>query len=215
MSEYHLVYIHGFNSSPGSFKAQQLEAFVQLNKLAVQVHIPQLSHWPEQAMGQLTDLLETLSGRVLLIGSSLGGFYSTALLARYPEIKAVLVNPAVAAHDLLPAYLGPNENLYTGEKYQLTLEHMQQLKALYLSEVVGAERMLVLLQTEDETLDYRQAEQYYQNARLEIELGGNHSFERFEDKLESILQFGDIPYNRPLVKPDMTAEPGVMAKTDA
>ena len=56
--QHHVIYVHGFNSSPGSFKALQLKAFVEQNKLDLQYHAPMLSHWPEQAMETLEDLLE-------------------------------------------------------------------------------------------------------------------------------------------------------------
>lgn len=198
MATEHLIYIHGFNSSPLSFKARQLKAHIHANQLDVKVHCPELSHWPEKAMQQLIELIKSLSGEITLVGSSLGGFYSTALLAQQPKLKAVLVNPAVAPHRLLPAYLGDNENLYSGERYQLTLDHMHQLEQLYLAKPIGCERMLVLLQTADETLNYLDAVEYYAGAQLDISIGGSHGYDQFENKLAQLLDFADIDYQSPL-----------------
>lgn len=209
--QHHVIYIHGFNSSPGSFKALQLKAFVEQNKLDLQYHAPMLSHWPEQAMETLEDLLESIKAcdqhtgkitRILLVGSSLGGFYSTYLMARYPGLKAVLINPAVYPQELLPAYLGLNENLYTGEQYQLTQDHMQQLRRLHMAEPACTQNIKVLLQSDDEILDYHRAENYYRQAEVVVIEGGDHGFQNFEQYFTMMLDFAGIDYPEQLAMPE-------------
>jgi predicted esterase YcpF (UPF0227 family) len=209
--QHHVIYIHGFNSSPGSFKALQLKAFVEQNKLDLQYHAPMLSHWPEQAMETLEDLLESIKAcdqhtgkitRILLVGSSLGGFYSTYLMARYPGLKAVLINPAVYPQELLPAYLGLNENLYTGEQYQLTQDHMQQLRRLHMAEPACTQNIKVLLQSDDEVLDYHRAENYYRQAEVVVIEGGDHGFQNFEQYFTMMLDFAGIDYPEQLAMPE-------------
>ena len=46
------------------------------------------------------------------------------------------------------------QNLYTGERYELTAEHLRQLEALVVA-TVHPERYLLLVETGDEVLDYR------------------------------------------------------------
>lgn len=209
--QHHIMYVHGFNSSPGSFKALQLKAFVEQNQLDLKYHAPMLSHWPEKAMDALEDLLEQIKAddqangkitRILLVGSSLGGFYSTYLMARYPGLKAVLINPAVFPQELLPAYLGLNENLYTGEQYELTQDHMQQLRKLHMAEPACTQNIKVFLQTDDEVLDYRRAENYYRQADVTIIEGGDHGFQNFEQHFTTLLDFAGIRYPEQLTMPE-------------
>lgn len=209
--QHHIVYVHGFNSSPGSFKALQLKAFIEQNQIDARYHAPMLSHWPEQAMATLQALLKDLKSqdqqadkitRILLVGSSLGGFYSTYLMARHPGLKAVLVNPAVFPQELLPAYLGLNENLYTGEQYQLTQDHMQQLRHLHMAEPACTQNIKVLLQSDDEVLDYRRAENYYRQADVTVLKGGDHGFQNFEQHFTMMLDFAGITYPEQLIMPE-------------
>jgi len=209
--QHHIIYVHGFNSSPGSFKALQLKAFIEQNQLEPIYHAPMLSHWPEKAMEALEDLLEEIKSsdqakgkitRILLVGSSLGGFYSTYLMARYPGLKAFLINPAVFPQELLPAYLGLNTNLYTGEQYELTQDHMQQLRHLHLAEPACTQNIKVLLQADDEILDYRRAENYYRQADVTVIPGGDHGFQNFEQHFTDLLDFAGISYPDQLTMPE-------------
>jgi predicted esterase YcpF (UPF0227 family) len=182
------IYVHGFNSSPQSFKAQQTLELFRQRGVEDQLSIPKLSHFPAEAMVQLKELVEA-SERAVLIGSSLGGFYSTWLTEHYAQARAVLVNPAVAPHKLLEGMLGFTENYYSGERYELTQSHMDQLKVLYLPEVTHPERLLLLQQEGDETLDYRDAVGYYKTSPQIVQPGGSHAFDNFETVLPLIMDF--------------------------
>ncbi|HSG03306.1 MAG TPA: YqiA/YcfP family alpha/beta fold hydrolase [Marinobacterium sp.] len=184
----HFIYVHGFNSSPKSYKARQtLHYFEQLG-VADQLSVPELSHFPAEAIGQLRNLVER-ADRALLIGSSLGGFYSSWITEHYDNARAVLVNPAVAPHRLLSPLLGETENYHTGQRYDLTETHMQQLEALYLSQLNHPERLLLLQQEGDETLDYRDAVGYYSASDQIVQPGGSHAFDGFETMLPWIIEF--------------------------
>nr|WP_067286230.1 YqiA/YcfP family alpha/beta fold hydrolase [Marinobacterium profundum] len=189
MTQTHFIYVHGFNSSPASIKARILGDYLERLGLAAHYSVPMLSHWPAEAMTQLEALVADRQQPVLLVGSSLGGFYSTALVEKYPHCRCVLVNPAVAPQELLASWLGDNENLYTHEHYQLTPEHLAQLQALACSELQAQERYLLLQQTGDETLDYREAVARYAGSEQFVQPGGSHGFDRFEDLLPAILAF--------------------------
>ncbi len=147
-----------------------------------------MSDYPSEAITQLTQIIESNLPDIALIGSSLGGFYATFLAQKY-HLKAVLVNPAVNPHILLNDLLGKTTNYYTGREYELTTEHIEQLKQLLVDKVSEPELFMVLLQSGDEVLDYRLAEQKYADTELIIEQGGDHSFEGFENHCESIVRF--------------------------
>ncbi len=189
-----ILYIHGFNSSPLSRKARQLEMAMDPLGLAERLRIPALHHHPRQAIAQLEAAIVAL-GQPLLVGSSLGGYYATHLAERH-GLKALLINPAVAPHRLFDGYLGTQHNLYTDETWELTLDHVQALAELEVPAPSAGERIQVWLQTGDETLDYRQAQRYYQACDLRIEVGGDHGFQGFAQRLDQVLAFAGIEPER-------------------
>lgn len=186
-----VVYIHGFNSSPTSFKAQLLrKAWSQLGLPEQQLLIPELHHHPERAIAQLQAAIQQLD-QPLLVSSSLGGYYAT-YLAQALHLKALLVNPAVRPHHLFDQFSAEQENLYTGEHWRLSESHLHALAALEVAPPNDAQRFLVWLQTGDETLNYCLAEQYYQGCTVRIEQGGNHGFQHFSRHLPALFAFAGL-----------------------
>lgn len=183
-----LVYIHGFNSSARSFKAGLLREALAARGLAAQYACPELAHRPAQAMAQLQDLLAPLDpAQVTLVGSSLGGYYATAL-AETLGLRAVLVNPAVRPYDLLAAVLGPQQNLYSGATYELTPQHIAELRALEVAAVTPS-RYLLITAAGDEVLDYRAGVARYAGCRQIVVPGSDHGFAAFADYLEPVIAF--------------------------
>jgi len=185
-----IVYLHGFNSSPQSHKAEVLHRYLQSGGCGEALQVPRLSHWPREAVVQAADVIEARLGiePVCLAGSSLGGYYATWLAERY-DLRAVLINPAIRPYRLLADYLGTQSNPYTGETYELTREHMAQLRELEPAELSDPQRFLVLLQTGDEVLDYREALEYYGSAQCRVTEGGDHAYRDFETVVEELLDF--------------------------
>lgn len=193
MNSHRLLYLHGFNSSPESSKARALRAYIDERGMSDQLVIPALPPVPAEAMNQLISWFEAnqKEATIALAGSSLGGFYATYLAERF-GCKAVLINPAVRPHLLLKKYLGDNTNYYTDENWVLDESHIEQFRALDVAEITHPGRYLVMLQTGDETLDYRQALEKYRGCPLVLEEGGDHSFAGFENHIAQILKFCDI-----------------------
>lgn len=184
------IYIHGFNSSPKSFKSQCFKYFLEKNYPHDDFISPELSFQPFKAISALIEGVEQHINvdQISLIGSSLGGFYATWLAQKY-DLKAVLVNPAVNPHELLVDYLGKNINYHTDAEYEFTHEHIQQLKQLVVDDLHSPKNIMVMLQTQDEVLDYRLAKLKYAKTNLMIETGGDHSFHNFAQHCEPIYHF--------------------------
>jgi predicted esterase YcpF (UPF0227 family) len=185
-----ILYIHGFNSSPQSAKAQQLAAHLARHHPDTRCSAPALPNDPARAIALLEQAIVEL-GQPLLLGSSLGGCYATYLAEKH-RLRAVLVNPAVRPWRLFAGYLGPQVNHYTGEHWELTAVHVEALRALEVPAISRPEDFLVLLQTGDETLDWRDAADYYRDCSLLRQLGGSHGFDNFADVLPLIYRFAGL-----------------------
>lgn len=184
-----LIYIHGFNSSPQSLKAQETLHYLREQQLAVEFVAPDLANYPQQTHTELTTLIKQHANRqVALIGSSMGGFFATVLAEQF-GLRAVLINPAVHPHRLIRGYLGHNVNPYSGVHYTLTEEHLQQLASLDVQSLRAPQNLFLLTQTGDETLDYRDAVSYYRNCSQRVVDGGNHRFENYVEHLPECIKF--------------------------
>ncbi|MRI32577.1 esterase YqiA [Endozoicomonas sp. OPT23] len=192
-----LIYLHGFNSSPDSHKAQITCQFVDQQRLDIDTWVPQLPNEPLSIQELLLDRLrlETSKRPVHIIGSSLGGFIGTWLSELihevYPSwpVRLVLINPAVRPYEFFEAYLGWQTNYHTGEKWLLTHEHIQQFKNMEVPVLSLHNQTLLLVQTGDEVLDYRKAVAKYAGADSVVQQGGNHQFEDYEKTLPYIFEF--------------------------
>ena len=183
-----LVYLHGFNSSPASHKAQVLGRYMAERGLAERYACPQLPPLAREAMAVIDDLLVRHGDEsVCYVGSSLGGFYATHLVEARGG-KAVLINPAIEPHVGLRAYLGPQRNFHSGAEYELTPEHLADWENLERARITP-ERYLLVVETGDEVLDYRQAVQRYAGAQQVLVEGGDHSLQSFPRHLPRILDF--------------------------
>ncbi|EGR1271868.1 esterase YqiA [Vibrio parahaemolyticus] len=188
-----LLYIHGFNSSPLSMKANLMREYCAQHRPDIKVIVPQLPCFPEQAAQLLLDIAEQYKDdyNIGLVGSSLGGYMSTWLNAKY-GFKAVVVNPAVKPYELLVEFLGEQTNPYTHETYTLEACHIDELKALDVQSIASPNSFWLLQQTEDEVLDYRQAVDKFAKAKQTVEQGGDHSFVGFERYPAKIIEFLEL-----------------------
>lgn len=186
-----IIYLHGFNSAPSSHKARTMAGYLAARGLGDRFVCPALPHRPDEAIA-LLEGLPALRGApaVTFVGSSLGGFYATWLAEKY-ACRAILVQPAVYPHVGLEQYLGPQQNLYTGAHYELTRRHLEGFRELFVDRV-DPERYLLLLETADEVLDYREAVRKYEGARMVIRQGGDHTLQSFPAHLPRMLAFAGL-----------------------
>jgi hypothetical protein len=186
-----IVYLHGFNSGPQSTKAQVLKRALEERGLGRRFACPQLPHHPDEAIALVEgELARHPAGAATLVGSSLGGFYATYLAEKHAA-RAVLINPAVRPQRDLESYLGLQRHLYTGAEYELTRAHIDAWRRLD-TPVVHPERYLLLVETGDEVLDYREAVWKYAGCRQVVVEGGDHSLASFPEHLPLILEFAGL-----------------------
>lgn len=187
-----VLYLHGFLSSPLSVKAQQAKAYFAEHFPDTHFIVPEISNYPSELAAQLRNVLTQhpalLADGLKVMGSSMGGFLSTWLVEQYGG-RAVLINPAVKPFELLQGYLGDHVNPYTNQAFTLVENDIALLRQLDKPVITNPSRYKVLLQTGDETLDYREAEQKYVGSQLVVEQGGDHSFVNFDQHLPAIAQF--------------------------
>ena len=187
-----IVYLHGFNSSPRSHKAQLLGRYLAERGLGPQYACPALPPLASEAVREVERSLPPPGGglpqrKLCFVGSSLGGFYATYLAEKHAA-KAVLINPAVDPHVGLRSFLGPQQNLHTGTPYELTEAHLNALEKLVVPRITPS-RYLLLVETGDEVLDYRQAVQRYAGCEQIVVEGGDHSLQSFPQHLPRIVEF--------------------------
>ena len=181
-----ILYIHGWNSYKDARKAVLLKNEINSSKNFEVDSITLKSH-PKEAIQQLSNYIEDhkVQRKVHLIGSSLGGYYATFLSEKY-NLKAAMINPAVWAYKIFKNDMGANENLNTGEKYFIDDLWVQSLQDIFIGSITG-KNYLVLLQTGDQTLNYKFAKQYFEGSNVIIDEGGSHSFENLELKIPEML----------------------------
>ena len=186
-----IVYLHGFNSAPQSHKAQSMQRYMAARGLGERFVCPRLPHCPDEAIALVeSEIARHPPGSVTLVGSSLGGFYATHLAEEH-GMRAVLLNPAVRPGRDLESYLGIQRNLYSGEEYELTHAHVEAWRRLDVA-AVHPERYLLIVETGDEVLDYREAVAKYAGARQVIVEGGDHTLKSFPEHLPLILEFAGL-----------------------
>ncbi|WP_295800643.1 YqiA/YcfP family alpha/beta fold hydrolase [uncultured Microbulbifer sp.] len=190
-----LIYLHGFLSSPQSYKCQLLKDWLREHHPEIVFYAPLVSPYPGEAATALATMLDDFcrlhSGPIGLVGSSMGGFWSTWLAERH-QLPAVLVNPAVKPSRFMPGYVGQELRPYSGEMqtYRLQpsdVDTMAQLEQSLSQPLSG--RYWLLAQRGDETLDCREAEQFYAGQRQTVEDGGDHSFQGFARYTAALVDF--------------------------
>ena len=149
--------------------------------------VPELHHQPARAIGQIEAACRNVRAEDLtFVGSSLGGFYATVVAERL-GCRAALLNPAVRPHTHFMRYLGAQRNLYTGEAFDLTPEHVEELRALDLPAITRPERYWLFVETGDVTLDYREAVDFYRGALQTVVRGGDHTLVSFPEQVPDLV----------------------------
>lgn len=189
MKPTHLLYLHGFRSSPASVKARQTAAWVQAHHPDLAWHCPQLPPSPRQAMEEvLARVGQWPAERMAVIGSSLGGFYAT-LVAEHTGCRAVLLNPAVNPARDLAAHIGETTTYHGQEAFFFRPEFVPALQALTPTAITRPERYLAVIARGDEVLDWREMASRYADCPTRLLEGSDHALSDYADHLPHVMAF--------------------------
>jgi len=194
-----IVYLHGFRSSPQSFKAQLLAARLAQANRASEWLCPTLPVSPAEAIALTEreiaarlDLVAKPGERVTLIGSSLGGFFATYLAEKHGW-RAALLNPAVVPDRDLSKYLGEQPLWHGGGSIVVEPHHLDELRALAVTSVTQPARYYLIAATGDEVLDYREMLAHYPGVRTKLIEGSDHGISEFADYVDDVIGWCDAP----------------------
>jgi len=186
-----ILYLHGFRSSPHSFKAKAMQDYMARCGRSAEFFCPALSPSPAIAIAQAEAILAGVDpAEVTVIGSSLGGFYATWLAEKY-GCKAFLVNPAVKPPRELESYVGVTTYYHSDEVFEFKAEYVDELRALAIPAITQPERYFLLVATGDEVLDWREMVAFYQGAQQHIIEGSDHGLAEFAEMFDVVMAFCD------------------------
>ena len=182
-----LVYLHGFRSSPQSFKARLLAERLAACGLGDRFVCPQLPPSPAEAIALVEREIAPRPGDTL-VGSSLGGYYATWLAER-SGARAVLLNPAIEpARDLAP-YVGELRTYHDDRPFRFEARYLDELRALRAGALPDPSRYLLVAAKGDEVLDWREMVARYPGVRTILLEGGDHGLTDFETLVDEVLGF--------------------------
>ncbi len=189
----HLLYLHGFRSSPQSAKARLVAERVATRHPEVQWWAPQLPPSPREAMDKVIKGIDDWPRDTMaVIGSSLGGFYAT-YVADLTRCRLVLLNPAVWPARDLARYIGDQTSWHDpSEHFYFRPEYIAELSALEVGPLARPERALAVIAKGDEVLDWREMSARYPGSRVKLLEGGDHALSDFAGAhLDDVMAFID------------------------
>ncbi len=186
----HLLYLHGFRSSPQSAKARRVADWVRQHRSDLVWCCPQLPPSPREAFALVCEAVAGWpADRMALIGSSLGGFYATAAAERF-GCPAVLLNPAVDPARDLAKYIGEQTGFHDpAERFFFRPEYVDELHALAPAVITRPQRYFAVIARGDEVLDWREMFARYAACHVKLLEGGDHALSDFDAHLPDILRF--------------------------
>ena len=185
----HLLYLHGFRSSPQSAKARTMAAWMQEHRSAVEWLCPQLPASPREAIAQLQHATRGWpAAHMGVIGSSLGGFYAT-VLAEARGCRAVLLNPAVNPARDLARHIGETTAWHSDAPFFFRAEFVDELRAMTPAAVTQPTRYFAVIAKGDEVLDWREMSARYAGCEVKLLEGGDHAISDFDAHLHDVVRF--------------------------
>ncbi len=187
-----LIYLHGFRSSPQSFKARMLAQRLTAIGQGDEFRCPQLPVSPQAAIQCIRDS-HSLTPDVTLVGSSLGGYYATWLAER-TGCRAVLLNPVVHAARDLAGLVGEHRTWHGEEPMEFRAEYLRELAELETPAISFPDRYLLIAAKGDELLDWREMIAHYRTVETVLLPGSDHGLSDFEQHIDQVLRFaGYVP----------------------
>ena len=185
-----VLYLHGFRSSPESFKARLLASAFAARGESARWCAPALDVAPALAIEQARSLCEQADPQSLtIIGSSLGGYYAT-WLAEQIGCKAVLLNPGIFAARDLSLYIGRQTMFHDpSQQFEFKAEYIEQLRAIEVARITRPERYFLIAATGDEVLDWREMVKKFAGCKMKVIPGSDHGLSDFSEYIDEVLVF--------------------------
>ena len=192
MSTTLLVYLHGFRSSPRSSKAvmtgEGIKA-ISSPENPIQWYCPQLLASPKESMAMVEDHIKRSGAdQIVVVGSSLGGFYANYLAEKY-SCKAIVLNPAVRAARELAPHVGMMTAYDSDEPFDFRPEYIDELKSLQVEKISNPSRYFLIAAKGDELLDWQEMVGFYPGAKHLVLEGSDHGIADYADHLPQVLKF--------------------------
>lgn len=192
----YVAYIHGFLSGPQAIKSTILQKYIKENEKDCIFVAPDHPDTPNEAYDYLISYFEDLNQKakqnneeIVLIGSSMGGFFATILHNKY-GYRAVLLNPCIHPQNYFKDLIGEHENPVTGRTFELKPSMLEDLKRMdKMCEGFDKNNLLVMLQDDDDVLDYKVSLEFFGADFCNVGHGGKHTFTNFDDYLKDIFTF--------------------------
>lgn len=193
MATTHLLYLHGFRSSPRSTKAQKVAARVRERHPQVQWWCPQLPASPRLAVDMVMQGIAAWPhGSMAVVGSSLGGFYAT-FVAEAAGCRAVLLNPAIDPARDLARYEGEQTAWHDpNERFVFEPRFVDELRALECGPVAHPQNYFAVIAKGDEVLDWREMTGRYPGVKVKLLEGGDHALSDFDQHIDEVFAFLDL-----------------------
>ena len=187
-----LVYLHGFRSSPNSTKAVMTGEAVRALSTpdnTYEWYCPQLLASPKESIDMVVKHIDQSNAdRIVIIGSSLGGFYTNYLAQKY-QCKGIALNPAVYAARELEPHVGLMTAYDSEEAFDFKVEYIDELRALQVDQITNPERYFLIAAKGDELLDWREMVAFYPGAKQLILEGSDHGIADYVNHLPTVIDF--------------------------
>ena len=187
-----LVYLHGFRSSPNSTKAVMTGEAVRALSTSDNVYewyCPQLLASPKESIDMVVKHIDQSNAdRIVIIGSSLGGFYTNYLAQKY-QCKGIALNPAVYAARELEPHVGMMTAYDSEEPFDFKAEYIDELRALQVDQITNPERYFLIAAKGDELLDWREMVAFYPGSKQLILEGSDHGIADYVNHLPAVIDF--------------------------
>ena len=186
-----IIYLHGFASvGKNSPKAKKIQEMFPNE----QVYAPDLSHEPIKAVETIKNVVNQSfrdgHDKVLIIGTSLGGFYGWWTSAKY-DIPAVLINPVYDPNAIMTKFLGKNKNFKTGEEFDWHEKYIDELDEMWQFAREHADRSLlkVILAKDDDVIPYEKSIKAFTHDHTDIHVfdDGGHRFDDL-DRVKNVIE---------------------------
>ena len=185
----HLLYLHGFRSSPQSMKARLTAAWVAQHRPDLDWWCPQLPPSPADAVAMLNERLATWpAAQSAVIGSSLGGFYATVLAERF-DLHAVLLNPAVSPARDLEKHIGETTAWHSDERFFFQPEFIAELQAIAPTALTNPGRYFAIIAKGDEVLSWVEMSDRYAGCKVKLLEGADHALSDYATHLPAVVGF--------------------------